>query len=346
MREIVDEVLQLLDQGQHFCLVTLVAERGSTPRAAGAQMLVRADGSIAGTIGGGLIEATMMQHAMEAIGAGRSRVVDMALSGKRVEDTEMLCGGSAEVLVAYVAPGDAALRDVVAGAGAVVQESGRGWLYTFFDGDIDEAEVSCCLLKESGETVGPAPCPAADLRALVGKIGVHGSATLPDGRQVHVEPIEPATVAIICGAGHVARALAPAAEAAGFPAVVLDDRPEYASRERFPAAARVEVIESFEDPFRDVEITEHSFIVIVTRGHQHDYAALLRALQSPARYVGLMSSRSKRKRIDAALAEAGIPAERIAQIHSPVGLSIGAETPAELAVSIVAEMIKVRAGVE
>jgi len=346
MREIVDEVLDLLDRAQPFSLVTLVAERGSTPRAAGAQMLVRSDGSIAGTIGGGLIEATMMQQAAEAIGVQRSRVVDMALSGKSVDDDEMLCGGSAEVLVAYVEPGDPALREVVAGVKSVVEDGRRAWLYMFFAGDIDEAEVSCCLLGEDGETVGTAPCAAADLRALVGKIGVHGSAILPDGRQVHVEPIEPATLAIICGAGHVARALAPAAEAAGFPAVVLDDRPEYASRDRFPTAARIEVIESFEDPFRDVEVTEHSFVVIVTRGHRHDYAALLRALQSPARYVGLMSSRAKRKRIDAALAEAGIPAERIAQIHSPVGLSIGAETPAELAVSIVAEMIKVRAGLE
>ncbi len=346
MREIVDGVLELLDAGSGFALLTVVAEQGSTPRAAGAEMLVLADGSIRGTIGGGLIEATMMAQAAEVIRGQSSRLVAMDLAGTSVRDLEMLCGGRAEVLIAYVGPDDAALREIAAAVKATIDAGRRARLFTFFSGDADRADVSRCLQTDVGEVTGTAPCSPAELRTLAGETGRHGAVALPDGRRLHLEAIEPATPAIICGAGHVGLALAPAAAAAGFLPVVLDDRPEFADPGRFPASAQVQVIGSFEDPFRDVEVTEHSYIVVVTRGHQHDYAALLQALCSPARYVGLMSSRAKRRKIEEALAADGVPAERIASIHSPVGLSIGAETPAELAVSIVAEMIKVRAGLE
>jgi xanthine dehydrogenase accessory factor len=268
----------------------------------------------------------------------------MGLSGTSVEDAEMLCGGRAEVLIAYVEPGGGeALRAAAAAIKAAVDAGRRAWLFTFFSEDAEHAEVSYCALLDDSETAGPAPCRVRELRALVGKIGVHGAAALPDGRRVHVETIALPTTAIICGAGHVAQALAPIAQSAGFQAIVLDDRPEFANRERFPTAARVEVIAGFEEPFRGIDVTENSYIVIVTRGHHHDYAALKAALQTPARYVGLMSSRAKRARIDQALAADAFPADRVAAIRSPIGLRIGAETPAELAVSIVAEMIQARA---
>jgi len=343
MREIVNEVLDELRRGEAFALVTLISERGSTPRALGAQMLVRRDGSIAGTIGGGALEATMMEQAADVLRAGRSRIASLRMAGRSVTEAEMLCGGSAEVLVAYVPPGDPALRAVAAGVADAVSASRRAWLFTFFAPEAQGTDVTYCLLDEEGASVGDAPCTAEDLRALVGKIGVHGTATLPDGRQVHGETIERPSKVVVCGAGHVALALAPVAARAAFRVVVVDDRPEFADPGRFPDAAQVVALDSFARVFEAVSLDEHSYVVVVTRGHQHDFSVLAQALRTPAPYVGLMSSRSKWKRIEAGLREEGLGDEEIARVHTPVGLPIGAETPAELAVSIVAELIKVRA---
>ena len=110
-------------------------------------------------------------------------------------------------------------------------------------------EVSYCLLQDGAEHVGELPCAPAELRALAGRIAVHGSAQLPDGRSVSVEALPPPTTAVICGAGHVAQALAPAAAAVGFDVVVLDDRPDFAAAERFPAASRVACLDTFDDAF-------------------------------------------------------------------------------------------------
>jgi xanthine dehydrogenase accessory factor len=344
MREIVEQVRAELEAGRPFALVTLISERGSTPRAAGAQMLVREDGSITGTIGGGLLEATMMEKAATAIREGRSQVSSLELAGRTLTDMEMLCGGSAEVLIAFVPPADAALRAVGAGVAEAIAQSRSAWVFAFFTPGEGDAAVTWCLLDEDGETLGGTPCAAADLRRLVGKVGVHGAAELPDGRQVHAETIGRPTRAIICGAGHVALALAPIAASAAFDPVVLDDRPDFADAGRFPSASRVVALGSFDDAFAGLSVDEHSYVVIVTRGHEHDFNVLAQALRTPAAYVGLMSSRSKRKKIEAGLRELGFGDADIARIHSPVGLPIGAESPAELAISVVAEMIQVRAG--
>lgn len=347
MREIVGAVLEELAADRSFALVTLVSERGSTPRAAGAQMLVRADGSTVGTIGGGLLEATMMREAADVIRRRSSRTSSLSLGGRSVADEEMLCGGSAETLIAYVPAGDAGLQAACVGVAEAIEARRRAWFFTLFAPDAtgDAVSVSYCLLTEEGRVVGQAPCAIDDLRRLIGEVNVHGAAVLPDGRQVHAETIERPTRAVICGAGHVALALAPIAAAAGFPPVVLDDRPEFADAGRFPDAAQILTVRSFDEAFDRVEIDEHSYVVIVTRGHQHDFSVLTQALRTPAAYIGLMSSRSKWARIETGLRELGFGDRDVARIHSPVGLAIGAESPAELAVSIVAELIKVRAGV-
>jgi xanthine dehydrogenase accessory factor len=342
MKEILEEALALLEGGQDFALVTLIADRGSTPRAAGAEMLVRRDGSIAGTIGGGLLELSMMRAADEVLGTRRSRVTSMSLRGTDVlSEEEMICGGSAEVLITYVPGGDRTLLEVGAAIRAAGLAEQRAWFFTILPPD-DGAPVEHCLLGEDDTVVGALPCEPQALRAAVGRIAVHGSTTLPDGRTALVEPLAAPSTAVICGAGHVGRALAPVALGAGFRVVVLDDRKEFADPARFPGLKVV--LMPFPGALARLGVGEDSFVVIVTRGHVHDMDVLQQALRTPARYVGLMASRGKRARIVAALREAGWRDADIARVHSPIGLSIGAETPAELAISIVAEMIQVRSG--
>jgi xanthine dehydrogenase accessory factor len=341
MREIVAETLELLEQGQDFALIKLVAEKGSTPRAAGAEMLLRRDGSIAGTIGGGLLEATMMRAARQALEEKRSLVTSLSLTGTDVRSAEkMICGGAADVLITYVPAGDPGLTDICRAVRAAVESRRRAWLFTVLP-EGDDAAVRC-VLGEDGAIVGPAVCDATTLHAAVGAAVRHGSAALPDGRHVLVEPLEAQSTVVICGAGHVALALAPAAAAAGFDVLVLDDREDFADPERFPGASVV--LTGFDGALSRVDVDEQSYVVIVTRGHTHDTTVLEQALRTPARYIGLMASRTKRQRIFTALLEEGFREDDLARVHSPIGIEIGAETPAELAVSIVAEMIKVRSG--
>ena len=343
MREILDEALSLLENDEPFALVTLVSQQGSTPRAAGAQMLVRRNGSIAGTIGGGLLEATLMREAAEAITAGRSHLSAVAFTGESVSGPTMICGGSVAVLVASVSAGDTGLKNLLGAVSRARADGRAAWLYTFFAAEPGPSEVSYCLLQDGGDPVGELPCAPAKLHALAGKIAMHGSAELPDGRSVSVEALLPPTMAVICGAGHVAQALAPVAAAVGFDVVVVDDRPEFAAAERFPAALRVIRLGSFDEAFMGLDITPRSFIVIVTRGHAHDFSVVEQALRTPAGYIGLMGSSSKREKIFRALAADGFSAADLERVFSPIGVAIAAETPAELAVSITAELIRVRA---
>jgi xanthine dehydrogenase accessory factor len=342
MKEIIDETLELLEDGQDFALVKLIADRGSTPRAAGAEMLVRRDGSIAGTIGGGLLELTMMQAAAEVLESRRTRVTDMGLSGTDVNcEDKMVCGGSAEVLITYVSPGDPVLLEVCEAIRVARESQQRAWFFTIMPA-AEGAPVEHCLLRDDNIVIGTRPCAPKELRTAVGKIAVHGSTRLADGRNVLVEPLDVPVTAVICGAGHVGRALAPVALTAGFRVVVLDDREEFADPRRFPGASVS--LTPFDGALSRLDVGEQSYVVIVTRGHVHDMEMLKQALRTSAPYVGLMASRSKRARILAALREAGFGDESIARVRSPIGLAIGAETPAELAVSIVAEMIQARAG--
>ena len=224
MKEILEEVLALLAAGEDFALVRLTGDRGSTPRAAGAEMLVRRDGSIAGTIGGGILELTMMRQAAEVLETRQTRVVDLRLAGRDIaSEDEMVCGGSAEVLIFSVPPGDPGLREVAAAAAAARAARRRAWLFTLLPHE-EGGAVGHCLLYEDGAVCGAAPCEPGVLRAAVGKIAVHGSTTLPDGRVVLVEPLEPPASAVVCGGGHVGRAVVPAALGAGFAVTVLDDR--------------------------------------------------------------------------------------------------------------------------
>ena len=176
MHEILDETLKLLAAGRPFALVTLVADRGSTPRAAGAEMLVRDDGSIAGTIGGGLLEHTMMQAAAEALAERRSRRVSADLSGADLRSAEkMVCGGSAEVLIAFVPAGDAELLAACSALREARDAGRRAWYVTVPAGDA-AAAVEHCVLDEDGRLAGAAVCEAAALRGLTAAAELHGTA--------------------------------------------------------------------------------------------------------------------------------------------------------------------------
>ena len=306
MSEILDETLEQLEAGRAFALVTLVADQGSTPRAAGAEMLVRDDGSIAGSIGGGLIEHTMMAAAAAALAERRSRRERADLGGEDLASGEkMVCGGAADVLVTFVPPRDAELLAVCRALREARVAGRRAWYVTVppAAAGLVSAPVEHCLLDQGGDLTGAAVCEAAALRRLTAAAALHGTATLPDGREAVLERVDPPALAVVCGAGHVGRAVAPLLAGLGFRVVVVDDREDFASAERFPGAEVV--VRRFDGALAAVGVDERAYVVIVTRGHVHDLDVLGQALRAGARYVGVMGSRAKRARMHAALRAAG-----------------------------------------
>lgn len=209
------------------------------------------------------------------------------------------------------------------------------------------------ILVSAEDVEGSLGSPERDERATrlaretlgQGKPRLH-EVELEGGRwRLYVEPLTAAPDLLIVGAGHIARPLCRLGALLGFRVTVADDRPEYVKRESFPEAARVVVLD-FSDPFREIEVTAESFVVLVTRGHKYDYDCILELLRMEARpaYLGMIGSRRRVRAAFEALVADGAEPQRLAGVHAPIGLDIGAETPEEIALSIAAELVTVRRG--
>jgi xanthine dehydrogenase accessory factor len=246
-----EEIVSLRRQGRRGALATIINVRGSIPSFKTAKMLVRDDGSIVGTVGGGCVEADVWQAAREVMEEEKPRTLTFNLNQNPRYDTGLVCGGTLEV---------------------------------------------------------------------------------------YLEPILPVPLVYLFGAGHVAHNVYKVARTAGFDVVVVDDRETYANAERFPEAREV-IAEDFEAALARIMPNENTYIVIVTRGHRDDMRVLRWAVQTNARYIGMIGSKRKVLTIYKELEQEGISPQQFERVMAPVGLEIGAVTPEEIAVSIVAEMI-------
>jgi xanthine dehydrogenase accessory factor len=220
-----------------------------------------------------------------------------------------------------------------------------------FAGGPAPGERMCVWPDRAAGTFGDAALDAAAAavaRQALAEGGRAGPRTVEaEGRRiaVYLEPHLPPPELVIVGAGHVARPLCTVAAMLGFRVVVLDDRPEFATRERFPQAAEVRRAD-FADPFRGVRITPRTFLVLVTRGHKYDFEALRDVLHRPEvpAYVGMIGSRRRTRAALEQLARDGVAQERLRAVHAPIGLDVNAETPEEIAISIGAELVMARRG--
>jgi len=165
-----------------------------------------------------------------------------------------------------------------------------------------------------------------------------------NGRVFYVEPLDAPPVLLLCGGGHVSLEVARLAHACGFVVDVVDDRAEFSNSERFPMARHCRILPGYENLVQACDIGRRHFVAIITRGHSFDREALAQALASHAQYVGMIGSKTKREQVYAALRQQGVPDAELAAVCCPIGLSIEAETPQQIAVSIVAELLAARAG--
>jgi xanthine dehydrogenase accessory factor len=251
---VLQAAVELLKSGKRGAIVTIIETVGSTPRKAGAKMLVSEDGKITGTVGGGCVEADLFAFAREAIRTGKVSIHEVDLTARSMEENDMLCGGR--------------------------------------------------------------------LKALI-------------------EPVKGEEKLFVFGGGHISRALHDICSALDFQVIVTDDRQAFANSERFPRAVEV-VAAPFEQQFENLQIDSNSSIVIVTRGHSYDEYCMERAIQTPARFIALVGSRTKVGVFRKNLRDKGYAADQIERVNCPAGLDIGAETPEEIAVSIAAQLIEAR----
>ena len=333
MREFFREIAHALEAGEGVELVTILASGGSTPRGAGAMMAVFADGHAAGTIGGGSVEFEAEKTAAALLASGGECRKSFRFVQGEAASLGMVCGGDVTLQFQYLSGGDqaaiAVMRDLVDSDG----RSADTWLVLRFQG---EHVTALGTADRSGTRHLDAP--PADLESLL-----QNRAVLRE--DWFAVPAVRAGRTYVFGGGHVSRALVPVLASVGFRPVVYDDRPEFADPALFPAAEGV-LCGDFTDLARQVTVTADDYVVVMTRGHQADYEVLTQVLRSGARYLGCIGSKRKLALCRDRLLEAGFTPEEYARLHAPIGLAIGAQTPEEIAVSVAAEMIAVRAGVE
>lgn len=323
-----------LTQNQDAVLVTVVASSGSTPRGAGARMLITKEGRIAGTIGGGAVEYRSEQLARTVLEQKNSRMEYFRLHKNQVQDLGMICGGNVNVYFQYIPAGDPQTLSLTEHIGSLYAQREPSWLIT--DITPNHAGGLAVYGKKSGLRGMDVP---ADLISRLGS----GPAQLESGQSLYYcEKLIQAGMVYIFGGGHVSQALVPALSAVDFCCIVLEDREDFCRKERFPQAEETLLIDN--SRIADfVTIREDDYVVIMTRGHKDDTIIQAQALNTPAHYIGVIGSARKTAGVFAVLRQQGFTDKDLARITTPIGLDIGSETPAEIAVSITAQLIQVRA---
>jgi xanthine dehydrogenase accessory factor len=329
------EAASVLETGANVALVTVIATIGSTPGKVGYKMLVWTKGQgTFGTVGGGLIEAEMIDQAARMLAKPSSKTFRYDL-GDTPDDEKGICGGSVELLIeTFDQSGLPLFHDLVEAAA-----------------DRDKSAVLVSIISLDAPprktlTRGPAPPEVGFSSEIVAAIndvaaGSRGAVRVAAGDSgAFVESLSQPPTVVLLGAGHLAYRIARYAKAVHFGVTVYDDRDEYADKKRFPDADTV--VGDFEHVLANVRIDEQSYVVIVTRGHKHDEIVLRQALQTNARYIGMIGSKRKTQTILEKLRRDGFSDGALGRVYSPIGLAIGAVTPEEIALSIVCELVKIR----
>ena len=350
MKEVFHEAVNLLQKGDHVVVATVIRTKGSTPQKPGAKLLVRSDGSGVGTLGGGCVEGDIWFAAKQLQKRGGApQYKEYPLNEELAAEDGLVCGGTMYFLIDPVYQPQQYLPLAKEIDGAYNGEGAVALASLVRPADGSEAPLGAKLfIRENGTTQGSLGDPGLDRDAAkrAQKLMVHGTneyVIADNGAEYFLEAYTTPPQLVICGGGHVSKAIAPLAKTLGFRLFITDDREEFANKQRFPEADILVPLKP-EEALPQLPINPNTFIVVATRGHRFDNVALAAAARTPARYVGLMGSKRKTILIYEDLMRSDLPIERIKEIRSPVGLDIHARTPEEIAVSIMAEVLMFRLG--
>ena len=362
MREIYQKVIELIESQEVGAYCTVVETKGSTPQKPGSKLLILPDLRNVGTLGGGCVEAEARRQAIGLMQGGIPRLLDFQLDSDYGWDDGLICGGNMKIFI------DLPQTQEESFILTRLQELSKAKIplvsTTIVKSDVDHIHVGAKMLfAANGEKVGTLGEPALET-ALQDELtevlekdapgvfrwqGEDSSDGKPINRDrngegavwVFMDAVQPRPTLLIAGAGHVGQALCHLGKWLGFDVAIVDDRADFASKERLPEANEI-IIGDIAQELRNYPVDHLTYAVIVTRGHQHDEEALHSVIESNARYVGLIGSRRKIKLIYDDLRDMGISEERLAQVYAPIGLDINSKTVPEIAVSIAAQLIQVR----
>lgn len=324
-----------LIEGENLVLATVVASSGATPRGAGARMLVGKEGRIYGTVGGGSVEFHSINLAVEAVNRRASVIKEFTLRRNEVEDIGMICGGDVTIYFRFIDSSDPKMLELCDSALAQFSEKKTTWLITELT-DVSGGEIG--LFSEKLGLTGDISQDVAD--KIAGQTGVFVS----NGKKYYAEQILCAGFVYIFGGGHVAQELVPVLSHLDFRCIVFEDRPEFATRELFPNALDLKLVD-FENIHELSQVSSSDYIVIMSRGHKCDQIIEEQSLHTPAAYIGVIGSASKKAAVEKNIMEHGFTRADMDRVTAPIGLmNIKAETPAEIAISIAGQLIAFRAG--
>lgn len=334
MRKLFEILNSELNAGRDVTMVSVTASSGSTPRGAGARMIVGKEGRLYGTIGGGNVEYTSQLRAQEVLETKVSTNESYMLRENQVQDLGMICGGDVAVYFQFVSSDDEKMKSVVSYALEQFDKGNDIWIIT----DTTEgAEAQMAIYTKEG-SVGMDLCdevigllPSSPFNKEIG------------GRTYCAEQINHSEKVYIFGGGHVAQQLVPTLARVNFSCIVIEDREEFARKELFDGVFDTRLVDMNNLEEICNEITENDYICVMTRGHANDYEVEKQALRTPAKYIGVIGSRRKTVGINKKLYADGFTNADLDRVSTPIGLEILAETPAEIAVSIAGQMIYVRA---
>lgn len=322
-----------METHQDFVFVTIIASSGSAPRGAGSRMLVLSDGTSHGTIGGGNVEYAAIQQAREVLSSQSSFTKGYLLRQGEAADLGMICGGDVTVYFQYISWENEDFYNLCCRILSDWEHQESCWLIL----DItDETAWSAGYYSSSQGLWGlhlSDPAPLLFPQAVQLSI---------EDRRYYSEPLIRKGTVYIFGGGHVAQELVPVLAHLDFRCVVFDDRETFSNPRLFPTASRW-ITGDFSQISEQITIQADDYVCIMSRGHQYDYLLQQQILRTPARYIGVMGSRRKAETIRNKLLQDGFTAQDVDRIHTPIGLSILAETPAEIAISIAGELVMERA---
>ena len=362
MKELFQEIIHELESGETVALATIVKRKGSVPREVGAKMLVHRGGAISGTVGGGCGEAEVWRSALIVIDTKRPTIVQVDLTEEIAMESQGVCGGIFDVFVQpwhnSLLPGQPGMQDFASAINASLEGERAVVLASIIaaGGAWRPCLGQQMLVHENSETLGTLMLPDAP-KGLAVQLNESAQKAIATGKphiekipgstnawaEIFIEPFVPNPVLLIAGAGHIAAPLASLAHLMNFSVSVTDDRASFASRERFPTAKQL-LVGDIESTLKNYPITPRTHIVLVTRAHAHDVQGLRTIIDSPAAYIGMIGSQRRVWAVFKLLHEEGVPAEKLGRVRAPIGLDLGGSTPEEIALCIMAEIIKLRHG--
>ncbi|MHC4293474.1 MAG: XdhC family protein [Planctomycetota bacterium] len=336
--KVYEKAVQLLKKDENIALVTVISTTGSTPGKVGYKMLVWGKKpETIGTVGGGLNEAEMIIAAKNILPKTENIVFTFDKNGS-FDEEKGICGGSIEFLIETF---DKKSLPFFEELSTVLKNSDKGVLISI----ISPKKALVKILLENIEQINTAANinlsleTIESIREIIDK--EQRAKINAEGLEIFIETISEQPTIFIFGAGHLAYYISKFVKELGFNVTVCDDRAEFANRQRFPDADKI-IVENFENLLEELKIGRNSYIVIVTKGHKCDTVVLEQALETDAKYIGMIGSKRKVATVLKKLNEKGIPEEKLKKVFSPIGISIGALTPQEIALSIVCELVKIR----